>query len=74
MVQVLGCGVNLEAPIGNMLQSGWDEVKGVLSTVVGMVRQALSYVWGFMQYVWAQVMEDPWKLAHLSVTTAIMFA
>ena len=66
--------MNLEAPAGNMLQSSMDEVKGVLATVVGMVRQMISYIWSFAQHIWSQMMDDPWKLAHLSVTTAILFS
>ena len=57
--------------IGNILT---DELKGILPTIVGMVRQVLMFVWGWTQHVWSKVMEDPWAFAHLSVTTAILFA
>jgi len=34
----------------------------------------LMFIWGWTQHIWSKVMEDPWAFAHLSVTTAILFA
>ncbi|MCK4329950.1 hypothetical protein KAX02_08920, partial [candidate division WOR-3 bacterium] len=57
--------------MGNIIA---DELKGVMPTVIGFVRQVFMFIWSWMQHVWSQVMDDPWKLAHLSVTTAILFS
>ena len=74
MVEVLGCGVNVEAPMGNAMESGLDEVKGVLATVVGTIWQVLSYIWGVIMSFMTRMMDDPWKLAHISVTAAILYS
>lgn len=74
MVEVAGVGVDVEAGAAVVASSQLDEIKGVLATVVGMIRQVISYVWGYVMTLWKSVMEDPWKMAHLSVTGAILFS
>ncbi|RLC74610.1 MAG: hypothetical protein DRJ03_31660 [Chloroflexi bacterium] len=74
MVQIHGTGVNIEAPAGNVLESTLDEVKGIFATVVGTIRQMLSYVWSVILRFVNWMAEDPWRFAHLSVTAIILFS
>jgi len=68
--EVLGCGAGTIIP--DMIIG--DEAKGILSTIVGFVRQVFAHIWDLLQTIWVKCMEDPWKLAHLAATTAILFA
>ncbi|RLI85076.1 MAG: hypothetical protein DRP01_07025 [Archaeoglobales archaeon] len=74
MVQILGCGVNVEAPAGNVLESTLDEVKGVFATIIGTLRQILAYIWNVILSFVHWMAEDPWRFAHLTATAIIMFS